>query len=163
MPQMPKAETGPGWSALVEPEKAAWSSSPYGTRLVNCGVEWDAIVIAPLQRGLAALTRLGLPMGCGYSVLADYVRQELIVHVPAGTAHRCTAQGTRSLTTGSWLLMPTGPRGSMSATWLSTPHPTRPRRVDPGELSDALRQVDQTSAAWVAAKARTARRDPKAP
>ncbi|MEE4593634.1 hypothetical protein V2J94_17350 [Streptomyces sp. DSM 41524] len=33
------------------------------------------------------------------------------------------------------------------ATWLSTPHPTRPRFVDPGELSDALRHIDQTGAA----------------
>ncbi|WP_445520831.1 hypothetical protein [Streptomyces sp. NEAU-174] len=110
-------------------------------------MEWDAIVIAPLQRGLSALTSLGLPVGPGYSVLADYVRQEFIVHVPAGTAHRCTVQGTRSLTAGSWLLMPTGQRGSISAAWLSTLHPTRPRFVDPGELSDALRQVDQTSIA----------------
>ncbi|MCQ8835809.1 hypothetical protein [Streptomyces malaysiensis] len=115
--------------------------------MVDCGLEWDAIVITPLKRGLAALTHLALPIDRGYPVLADYVRQELIVHVRAGTARRCTAQGTRSLTTGSWLLMPTGQRGSLSATWLSTPHPTRPRFVDPGELSDALRHVDQTGAA----------------
>ncbi|MFB9454541.1 hypothetical protein [Streptomyces antimycoticus] len=114
---------------------------------MDCGLEWDAIVIAPLQRGLAALTRLSLPIDRGYPVLADYVRQELIVHVPAGTARRCTAHGTRSLTTGSWLLMPTGQRGSISATWLSTPHPTQPRFVDPGELSDALRHIDQTGSA----------------
>ncbi|MER8162093.1 hypothetical protein [Streptomyces sp. NPDC094472] len=150
MPNTPKAEADPPWSALVEPEEAArssWDSSLYVTRLVDCGLEWDAIVIAPLQRGLAALTRLSLPIDRGYPVLADYVRQELIVHVPAGTARRCTAHGTRSLTTGSWLLMPTGQRGSISATWLSTPHPTRPRFVDPGELSDALRHIGQTGSA----------------
>lgn len=151
MPNTPKAEEAdPPWSALVEPEEAARTSrdsSPYVTRLVDCGLEWDAIVIAPLKRGLAALTRLSLPIDRGYPVLADYIRQELIVHVPAGTARRCTAHGTRSLTTGSWLLMPTGQRGSLSATWLSTPHPTRPRFVDPGELSDALRHIDQTGAA----------------
>ncbi|MDN3056081.1 hypothetical protein PH213_16300 [Streptomyces sp. SRF1] len=89
---------------------------------MDCGLEWDAIVITPLERGLAALARLGLPANRGYPVLADYVRHELIVHVPAGTAHRCTAQGTRSLTTGSWLLVPSGLHGSVSATWLSTPH-----------------------------------------
>ncbi|CAM5675616.1 hypothetical protein [Streptomyces mordarskii] len=147
MPHTPKAEATLQWSALVEPEESAlrsWDSAPYVTRLVGCGLEWDAVIIAPLERGLAALTRLGLPMDRGYPVLADYVRQELIVHVPAGTARRCTAHGTRSLTTGSWLLMPTGQRGSISATWLSPPHPTRPRFVDPGELSDTLRQVDQT-------------------
>ncbi|WP_062008000.1 hypothetical protein [Streptomyces hygroscopicus] len=114
---------------------------------MDCGLEWDAIVSTPLERGLAALTRLGLPANRGYPVLADYVRHELIVHVPAGTAHRCTAQGTRSLTTGSWLLVPSGLHGSVSATWLSTPHPTRPRFADPGELSEALRQVDQTGTA----------------
>ncbi|MFD8624377.1 hypothetical protein ACFV4E_10815 [Streptomyces hygroscopicus] len=114
---------------------------------MDCGLEWDAIVSTPLERGLAALTRLGLPANRGYPVLADYVRHELIVHVPAGTAHRCTAQGTRSLTTGSWLLVPSGLHGSVSATWLSTPHPIRPRFVDPGELSEALRQVDQTGTA----------------
>lgn len=102
MPNTSKAEAAdPGWSAPVEPEEAAWSSSPYATRLVDCGVEWDAIVVAPLHRGLAALTLLGLPVDHGYVVLADYVRQELIAHVRAGTAHRCTAPGTRSLTTGS--------------------------------------------------------------
>ncbi|MCG0284543.1 hypothetical protein [Streptomyces sp. PSAA01] len=150
MPNRPKAEADPPWSALVEPEEAArssWDSSPYATRLVDCGPEWDAIVIAPLQRGLAALTRLSLPIDRGYPVLADYVRQELIVHVPAGTARRCTAHGTRSLTTGSWPLMPTGQRGSISATWLSPPHPTRPRFVDPGELSGSLRHIDQTGSA----------------
>ncbi|GAA3372026.1 hypothetical protein GCM10017744_101840 [Streptomyces antimycoticus] len=147
MPNTPKAEAEPQWPVLVEPEEAtrsSWDSSPYVTRLVDCGLEWDAVIITPLERGLAALTRLGLPMDRGYPVLADYVRQELIVHVPAGTARRCTAQGIRSLTTGSWLLMPTSQRGSSSATWLSPPHPTRPQFVDPGELSDALRQVDQT-------------------
>nr|WTB11994.1 hypothetical protein OG546_49350 [Streptomyces antimycoticus] len=147
MPNTSKAEAaGPGWSALVDPEETTWSSSPYVTRLVDCGLEWDAIVVAPLRRGLAALTQLGLPVAHGYAVLADYVRQELIVHVRAGTAHQCTAPGTRSLTTGSCLLMPTDQRGSLSATWLSPPHPTR-RLVDPGELSDALRQIDQTGAA----------------
>ncbi|MGW7622520.1 hypothetical protein ACWGLG_43300 [Streptomyces antimycoticus] len=140
------------WSGRLEPDQSTrdtWSSSPHSTVLVDCGLglEWDAIVIAPLERGLAALSRLGLPMDRGYPVLADYVRQELIVHVPVGTARRCTAQGTRSLTTGSWLLVPAGQRGSICATWLSIPHHTRLRFVDPGELSDALRQVDQTGAA----------------
>ncbi|MDX3232573.1 hypothetical protein [Streptomyces sp. ME19-01-6] len=118
---------------------------PHSTILVDCGLEWDAVVVAPLERGLAALTRLGLPIDRGYLVLADYVRQELVVHVPAGTARRCAASGTRSLTTGSWLLVPAGERGSIFATWLSPPHRSHPRYVDPGELSDALQHVDKHS------------------
>ncbi|MGW7605340.1 hypothetical protein [Streptomyces antimycoticus] len=63
MPNTPKAEADPQWFVLVEPEEAArrsWNSAPYVTRLVDCEVEWDAIVVAPPERGLAALVRLRL-------------------------------------------------------------------------------------------------------
>jgi hypothetical protein len=109
------------------------------TRLAACGVAWDAVVIAPLRRGLAALDVLGLPTHGGYPVLADYTRRELIVQVSVGTGAACEdVPGVRVLTRGAWLLVPTGPHGSYCASWLSTPDPFAARYVDALALREAV-------------------------
>ncbi|OEV13751.1 hypothetical protein AN218_02125 [Streptomyces nanshensis] len=111
-------------------------------RLAACGREWDALVITPLARGLAALDVLNVPTDGGYPVLADHTHQQLIVLVPPGTAHAGGAlPGVRVLTRGSWLLVPRGDLGCYLAVWLSSPGPER-RFVDAKALRAAVSTVD---------------------
>src|SRR4051812_11786257 len=118
----------PTWAALLVPDTTTLArlrdAGPGATRFVQCGNSgWDAVVIAPQQRGLAALDALGLPVKDGYSVLADHSRQELIVIVDDGWRHLwAEAAGVRVLPPGAWLLLPSpGFDGSYAATWLSRP------------------------------------------
>jgi hypothetical protein len=139
------------WAAYLEPdaETAAHYShaGPGATQLTACGEGWDAVVIAPLERGLAALDALDLPPDVGHPVIADYSRCELIVQVPAGTAHRCAGiQGVRPLSRGSWLLVPTretADAGTWLAAWLSPPSGLATRYVDPASLREALLTADE--------------------
>ncbi|MGP9023184.1 hypothetical protein ACT1U9_32870 (plasmid) [Streptomyces sp. BR1] len=156
----------PSWARLIDPDaktsEQLRDASPAATLLVQCGGIRDAVVIAPLQRGLAVLDHLGLPVEDGYSVLADHLRQELIVLVAGGTAPELeTTQGVRVLSHGHWLLVPAqGGDGSLAAAWLSRPKTAGPRHrwVDADEqpslgrvpvaisttdLRDALTAVDK--------------------
>lgn len=111
------------WSALAEPSQAvigATRSRLANTTMTSCGVTADAVVIAPLARGLAALDVLYLPMSQGYRVIADYIRQELIVEIPCGDGAALHGlQGVRVLGEGGWLLTSARPPGVLSAAWLS--------------------------------------------
>ena len=142
---MPNTSPASAWSTLIEPDPAhvVHDKKPHATKLVACK-GWDAIVVSPLRRGLAALDALALPRDGGYPVLADYVRQELVVQVPAGTGHRCDVPGTRVLSTGSWLLVPTERPGSIAATWLSKSHSGLSRLLDADQLRNALLSLDGT-------------------
>ncbi|MFG2291825.1 hypothetical protein [Streptomyces sp. NPDC048603] len=140
-PLVPTPRTPLPWAALLTPDgtrRASWAGGAHQTELLACGTTWDAVAIAPLEHGLAALDRLGLPLEAGYPVLADYVRRELIVLVPAGTARLCRAPGTRALGHGTWLLVPAGRHGAPSSAWLSEPDHRTPRLVDADRLRDAL-------------------------
>ncbi|NEE33729.1 hypothetical protein G3M53_50825, partial [Streptomyces sp. SID7982] len=108
------------------------------TTLTAAGASWDAVVIAPLERGLAALDALDVPLDSGFGVYADYRRYELIVLVPAGAAAEVSdVQGVRVLARGSWVLMPTNGDGTWEAATLSRPAGLRPRYVDPARLCAA--------------------------
>jgi hypothetical protein len=66
------------WTGHLDPSAEALRALRGGmTRLVDCGVHWDAVIIAPLARGLAALDMLGLGLDDGHMVIADRNRQEL--------------------------------------------------------------------------------------
>src|SRR5690349_7316044 len=96
------------WASFLTPDDAVLDAGRGSARLVAVGTAWDnvrarweALAIAPLERGLCALDVLGLPLDDGYPVIADHLRSELIVLVPAGTAVRAAAegpQGVRALT-----------------------------------------------------------------
>ncbi|MEU6285008.1 hypothetical protein [Streptomyces sp. NPDC047028] len=167
MAKSPK--TAPTWAALHVPDDKTSNrlrtARVGSTRLVECGGGRDAVVISPLQRGLAALDALGVPVTAGQSVLADHWSQELIVVVEDGWAHLWEeVPGVRVLSLGSWLLMPVpGAEGSLAAHWLSCPADDVPvlwrdqerapglgavsARIDPRELCDALATVDRPVAA----------------
>ncbi|MFI8101008.1 hypothetical protein [Streptomyces sp. NPDC086023] len=142
-PPLPHPRTPVCWTDHLTPDPAhrtTWSACTRRPELVACGTAWDAVV-APLARGLAGLDHLRLPLAGGFPVLADYVRLELIVQVPAGTGHRCAAPGSRVLHKGTWLLVPVGTHSAASATWLSRPDPATPRYVDADRLHHALLAV----------------------
>ncbi|MER6253554.1 hypothetical protein ABT224_19585 [Streptomyces sp. NPDC001584] len=117
----------PSWLSLLNPDPETshrlHTAGPGATRLARCGAGRDAIVMAPLQRGLAALDALDLPVQDGYSVLADRSRQELVVVVEDGWAHLwADTPGVRVLSEDAWLLVPVpGGDGTLAAAWLSTP------------------------------------------
>ncbi|MER7817416.1 hypothetical protein [Streptomyces sp. NPDC096153] len=145
---MAKSETlaHTSWAALVDLDADALAElRTGGSQLVECGVRWDAVVISPLARGLAALDVLGLPRDAGHPVIADYSRHELIVQVPAGAAFYGGAhiQGIRTLSRGTWLLVPAGPTGSYAAAWLSAPTRHGARYVDPARLREAVHVADE--------------------
>ncbi|MGW7268258.1 hypothetical protein [Streptomyces sp. NPDC054842] len=160
-----KKPVTPTWGGLLDPGTPTFNdlrnAGPGSTRLVQCGGGREAVVIAPLQRGLAALDELGLPVEDGYSVLADYIRQELIVLTEGGTAPDWDqTQGVRILS-DAWLLVPQpGADGSLAAAWLSRPETAAgthyiwvkadgqpslgnvPVTICPADLRDALTAVD---------------------
>jgi hypothetical protein len=164
---MAKSQTPvtPTWAALHVPDDHTLArlrgAGTGSTRFVACGGGRDAVVISPLQRGLAALDFLGVPVEDGHSVLADHSRQELIVVVEDGWAHLWEdVPGVRVLSLGSWLLVPVpGIEGSYAAHWLSLPAHDIPAlwrdqerdpnlglmsaRVAPRALHDALATVDR--------------------
>ncbi|MGD6765973.1 hypothetical protein ACOKM5_44330 [Streptomyces sp. BH097] len=157
----------PTWGGLLDLGSSTFdelrTAGSGATRLVQCGGGRDAVVITPLQRGLAALDRLGLQVEDGYSVIADHIRQELIVLIASGTTSDWDdTQGVRVLSHGHWLLVPQpGGDGSLAAAWLSRPKTAGPRHrwVDANDqpslgsvpvairataLHDALTAVDET-------------------
>ncbi|MEV0281301.1 hypothetical protein AB0I22_33635 [Streptomyces sp. NPDC050610] len=86
-PTSAAGRTRPSWSSLAQPDArthdALLAAREHATRLVACG---DAVVVAPLERSLAALDLLSLRRTTGHPVVADYWRHELIVLVPAGSS-----------------------------------------------------------------------------
>lgn len=141
--------TPEGWVAhFLTPDNETERQLRYaGSRavdLVACGRHWDAVVISPLERGLAALDCLDLPQSDGHAVVADYRRHELIVLVRPGTGSAGPAgvQGVRILSSGSWLLLPCG-AGNWEAASLSQAVGALPRYVDPAALRAALLSVDE--------------------
>ncbi|WP_050502314.1 hypothetical protein [Streptomyces monomycini] len=163
MAQSPK-QTTPTWGALLDPDAATYkrlrAAGRGATQLVQCGGGRDAVVIAPLQRGLAALDAMDLPVTDGYAVLADHIRQELIVLVEGGRAAAWKGvAGVRVLSRGSWLLAPArGRDGALASAWLSQPAGPSPAWGDTGSgpclsgvrvavdvraLCDALATIDR--------------------
>lgn len=135
---MASSTDAPGWASLAEPDATTERLMQYGrehsTELVRCGVGWDAVVIAPLERGLAALDVLDVPVEAGFPVLADYFRRELVVQVEVGAA-QCLrgVPGIRLLSAGSWLLVPVSRLQCHSAaTWLSSRGDFGPPLPGPG-------------------------------
>ncbi|MFD0351845.1 hypothetical protein ACFQ0M_48905 [Kitasatospora aburaviensis] len=100
-------------------------------------------MVAPLERGLAALDVLGVPPEAGYQLLADYARQELVVLVPVGSAGPLAAvSGVRVLSRGAWLVVPAlRLKSHYVATWLSSRGEDGPL-LDPVVLADGLRLAD---------------------
>jgi len=141
----------PSWAALLDLDADTYARLRYAGRsatdMVAVGQAWDtvpegweALAVAPLARGLAALDCLGLPLDGGFPVIADHSRSELIVLVEAGAAGLLAdLQGVRPLRAGSsFLLVPFGPQGAFHAAWLSRPTQGRTRYVDPAALRDAV-------------------------
>ncbi|MCB5166523.1 hypothetical protein LG634_16960 [Streptomyces bambusae] len=155
----------PSWASLLPLDNETYArlitARRQEARLVPCGAGRDAVVIAPLRRGLAALDAMQLPVEAGYSVLGNWFRQELTVVVEEGWTHLWEGvPGVQVLSVGHWLLVPVDPDGgTLAASWLSRPETITPRlwreapegpslagvsaRVDPRELREALSAVDQ--------------------
>ncbi|MFE9769469.1 hypothetical protein ACFYPC_33955 [Streptomyces sp. NPDC005808] len=158
---MAKSEntTSAGWtSTFLSPDHETEHRLKYAgasaTDLVACGKTWDAVVIAPLEHGLIALDALALPQDEGYVVFADYRRHELIVFVrPGTTADGCAdIQGVRTLSNGSWLLVPRADGGNWEAACLSRSTAVLPRYVDPVKLRTALLKVGEELGAHACAR-----------
>lgn len=167
MAQFQKSLT-PSWGALLTTDSETESRLHTGGRgyLARCGAGRDAVVM-PLERGLAVLDVLELPVQDGYAVIADRLRQELIVVVDDGWAHLWEdADGVRVLTAGSWLLVPApGADGTMASSWLSQPPRPTAREpmcddeydgpclgrlgvgIDPRALREAFGAADRTAVA----------------
>ncbi|MEU3978996.1 hypothetical protein AB0F77_02630 [Streptomyces sp. NPDC026672] len=142
-------ETTCKWTAFVSPDDTTAVELRFvensAMRLAPCGIQWDAVVIAPLERGLAALDVLGLPQDEGYPVFADYYKQELIVQVRAGSAvdQFEGVQGVRPLSLGGWVMVPAKGAGTMHAAWINRPTPQATRYVDVIALREALLAADR--------------------
>ncbi|MEW1551500.1 hypothetical protein [Streptomyces tsukubensis] len=133
------------WTDHLDPSDEALAALRGGvTRLADCGVHWDAVIITPLARGLAALDILGLGLDDGHMVIADRNRQELAVLVPAGSGALGggAPQGVRLLSTGSWLLVPDMHPGSWAASWLSGPYRGETIYVEVAPLLAAVTAAD---------------------
>ncbi|MEU4932048.1 hypothetical protein AB0G54_37035 [Streptomyces yokosukanensis] len=145
-------ETACKWAAFVSPDDATAAELRFAEnsamRFAPCGIQWDAVVIAPLERGLAALDALGLPQDEGHSVFADYYKQELIVQVRPGTAvdQFEDVQGVRPLSRGGWVMVPNKGAGTTYAAWISRPTSMGMRYVDATALRDALLTADRLGA-----------------
>ncbi|WP_330334815.1 hypothetical protein OHS33_37100 [Streptomyces sp. NBC_00536] len=133
------------WAALLNPAPEVLHGLRTGRCVwAACGWSWDAVAIAPLQRGLEALDALPLPLDAGYTVIADHARQELIVYIPCGTGGALDAlQGVRVLGRGTELLVPASRYGTFTAAWLSCTHDDEEDHlIDPAQLQTALLAVD---------------------
>ncbi|EST17971.1 hypothetical protein M877_39885 (plasmid) [Streptomyces niveus NCIMB 11891] len=152
-PDMATPENTPRrWADFLNPDdetldrlrhagRGATSLAAVGTPWDTVGGRWEALAIASLERGLAALDVLDLPLDAGHPVFADHARSELIVLVPEGTAARAVdggPQAVRALTAGTWLVVPHGPTGGYVAAWLSRPTRGGGRYVDPVRLCEAV-------------------------
>ncbi|MCY1649218.1 hypothetical protein OVA19_00075 [Streptomyces sp. SL203] len=139
------------WAPLLEPDAETADRLRYAGRsseeLVACGEEWDAVTIAPLSRGLAALDTLGVTPEDRFPVIVDYHRQELIVLVPAGTARDGEEiQGVRALGRGAFLMVPRGEPGTYNAAWLSAPTRLGKRYLGAAALRAAVKTADEARA-----------------
>ncbi|MFF4392947.1 hypothetical protein ACFY0G_40435 [Streptomyces sp. NPDC001552] len=142
------------WASFLNPDEAtldrlqrspAYVLVSVGTAWDTVGDGWEALVVAPMERGLAALDALDLPLDCGHPVIADHARNELIALVPGGTADRAAAagpQGVRPLAAGAYLVVPHGPSGAFVAAWLSRPTIGAARYVDAFHLCAAVLDAD---------------------
>lgn len=133
------------WAALLDPTAEVFFEFRHGhSTWAACGRCWDAAAIAPLERGLAALDELALPLDGGYTVIADHARQELITYIPCGTGAILDGlKGVRVLGRGTDLLVPAGPYGTFAAAWLSRPHDDGDEPfIGPARLRTALLAVD---------------------
>lgn len=135
------------WAALLNPAPEVLGVLRNGRGVwAACGWSWDAVVIAPLQRGLEALDALPLDLDGGHTVIADHAHHELIVYIPCGSGAALDGvQGVRVLGQGSDLLVPAGGYGTYAAAWLSGPHDTEAdeeQLIDPARLKAALLAVD---------------------
>ena len=142
------------WADLLHPSEALLGplkcADQQSVSLIRVGTAWDtvtarweAITITPLERGLAALDALAVPLDGEHPVFADYLRSELIVLVPEGEAAAAVnahsgLQGVRALTTSTWLVVPHGPHGGWAAAWLNRPTPYKTRYVDPARLCETV-------------------------
>lgn len=141
-------DSAPAWAAYRDPSREHLERLRHGHAVLKpCGVWWDAVVIAPLHRGLEALDTLGPPGAEDCPVIADYARQELIVPVATGTGEALAGvEGVRVLPRHSWLLTPVGDTGRYAAAWLSRPASDSPRYIDASALRDALLATDSAAA-----------------
>ncbi|MEU7238402.1 hypothetical protein [Streptomyces chrestomyceticus] len=153
--------TGHSWASHVDPDRETLArllhAGTFATALVavgdpwdRVGREWEAVVVASLARGLAALDVLALPADEGYPLIADHSRSELIALCRRGAASGVFADGppgVRVLTSSSYLLVPTGQWGGYAAAWLSRPQAGGSRYIDPSELREALLSAEARHAA----------------
>ncbi|WP_157880339.1 hypothetical protein [Streptomyces katrae] len=133
------------WAALLDPTPEVFFEFRKGHSVwAACGWTWDAVAITPLQRGLAALDELALPMDGEYTVIADHARQELIVYIPCGTGAVLDGlPGVRVLGRGTDLLVPAGQYGTFAAAWLSRPRGEADEAfITPARLRAALLAAD---------------------
>lgn len=135
------------WVALLNPAPEVLGVLRNGSASwAACGWSWDAVVIAPLHRGLEALDALRLSLDAGHTVIADHARHELIVYIPCGSGAVLDGiQGVRVLGQGSDLLVPAGRYGTYAAAWLSGPHDDEAedeQLINPALLKTALLAVD---------------------
>ncbi|GHC88023.1 hypothetical protein GCM10010349_74980 [Streptomyces flavofungini] len=149
--------TAPGWASFVNPSEETFRLLRYGgggaTQLIEVGTAWDrvdagweAVIIAPLERGLHTLDALALPLDGGHPVIADHLRSELILLVDTGTVSSVldySVPGVRGLTAGSFLLVPRGACGAYPAAWLSRPTHRTARYAEPLQLCEAVLSADQ--------------------
>ncbi|MFJ2406687.1 hypothetical protein ACIOUE_35910 [Streptomyces xanthochromogenes] len=129
-------------AAVDDHLRSLWQRTDSRSRWVPCGHDWDAVAIAPIERGLAALDALGADVRQGYPVLADYLTSRLYVMVDPGAGHVCRdVPGVRVLSAGSQLLVPVSGAGTIAAHWVSPPWGGR--LVDSEKLATLLlRLVD---------------------
>ena len=137
------------WSALLRPDETLantlLNAPQERTSLIPVGTRWDAVVISPLERGLAALDLMRLPREGGYHVIADYSKEELITWVNPAQSGACMGlPGVRVLRLGGWLLVGDTAPGTWAAAWLSGPvrGAATPNLIDPLELREAIRTAD---------------------
>lgn len=109
MANSPKRST-PTWHDLAQPstgKQARWAGGLNRTRWIPCGKEWDAVAIAPVDRGLEVLAALRIGPRRGALVLVDHLRGTLYVMVAPGSGDvLADLPGVRVLSGGSELLMP---------------------------------------------------------
>ncbi|MGW8730555.1 hypothetical protein ACWGNF_31515 [Streptomyces sp. NPDC055808] len=133
----------PTWHELARPtaqKRAGWERGNNCTRRVACGVSWDAVSIAPMETGLAALVAMRAGTCRGYPVLADHLRDVLYVLVATSSGSACAdVPGVRVLSEGHQLLMPsTEFDGTAVADWVSSPREQPPALVAADRLAAHL-------------------------
>ncbi|MDG5807877.1 hypothetical protein P9869_35575 [Streptomyces ossamyceticus] len=158
----PPRSKRPTWAALAKPSgerlNALLSSPTWSTRLRRLDRQHDVVVL-PLERGLAALDAMGVPVADGYSLVADYGNGTLIALMERGWANLWwDVDEVRLLPGGSWVLVPadsTTSPGSWAATWLSRPplpplEPDREPDVDDAPIERQPDSLDEVPAGRLA-------------